>query len=240
MQQIEMHWKWARNLPSHSCVEGTTQIRRTVVWRETSERKSGLDLSRHRAWLAMLSPSSSFESPIAIKAAEAFLGAWRNALFSSGFDSAATLIAERHVLTAVKLPFAPSLWRAPPPWQPSSSALRGAPAAQNVAEQIGAHNGPITTASSVTIATIAAAQRFFRENFVSLFTPLIRYLLQLSRSTRFAEFGFHGAYNFARSQYPWPSFSTATFPANERYTYVKYPAASIMPSAHQTTPTFNP
>jgi hypothetical protein len=30
--------------------------------------------------------------------------------------------------------------------------------AQNVAEQIGAHSGPISTASSATIATIAAAQ----------------------------------------------------------------------------------
>ncbi len=55
--------------------------------------------------------------------------------------------------------------------------------AQNVAEQIGAHSGPITTASSATIATIAVAQRFFRGNFISLFTTLISYLLELSRST---------------------------------------------------------
>jgi len=53
--------------------------------------------------------------------------------------------------------------------------------AQNVAEQIGAHSGPITTASNATIATIA--HRFFRENFISLFTTLISYLLELSRST---------------------------------------------------------
>jgi hypothetical protein len=56
--------------------------------------------------------------------------------------------------------------------------------AQNVAEQIGAHSGPITTASMATIATIAVARRFFRGNFLSPFTTLIRYLLELSRSTR--------------------------------------------------------
>jgi hypothetical protein len=178
-----MYWKWSRIRPSHSCSEGTTQIRRTIVWRKTSECSSGLDLSRHRARLAMLSPFSSFESAAKTKAAGAFLAAWRNGLFSSGFDSVATLVPARHVLTAAKLPFAPSLCCAPLPWHPSSSALRGAPAAQNVAEQIGAHIGPINTASAAMIATIAAAQRFFPVNFVSLFTTLIRYPQGLRRST---------------------------------------------------------
>jgi hypothetical protein len=109
MQQKEMDWKWAGILPSHSCSGGTTQIRRIIVWWESSECKSGLDLSRHRARLAMLSPFSSFELLITTRATGAFLGAWRNDLFSSGFDSVAALVPARHVLTAVKLTFAPSL-----------------------------------------------------------------------------------------------------------------------------------
>src|SRR5258708_15689772 len=56
--------------------------------------------------------------------------------------------------------------------------------AQNVGKQIGAQGGPIPTASTATIATITVAQRFFRENSVSLFTTLISYLLELSRSIR--------------------------------------------------------
>jgi hypothetical protein len=202
-------------------VEGTTQIRRTIVWWESPECKSGLDLSRHSARLALLSSSSLLESPMATKAIEAFLDAWRIGLFSSGFDSAATLIPGRHFMSPAKLPFAPSLWSAPLPWQLLSSGLRGAPAAQNVAEQIGAHIGPITTASTATIATVPAAQRFFPLNCGPILITLLRYAAGLRPSTRFAEFGFHGVHNFARSQYPWPSFSTTTFPAKERYTNVR-------------------
>src|ERR1700674_898032 len=109
MQQNEMEWRWAEILLSHSCLEGTTQIRRIIVWRESSECKSGLDLSRHRARLATPSPSSSFEFPITTRATGALLVVWRNGLFSSGFDSVTTLIPARHVLMAAKLPFAPSL-----------------------------------------------------------------------------------------------------------------------------------
>jgi len=109
MQKNEMDWRCAENLPSHSCLEGTTQIRRIIVWRESSECKSGLDLSRHRARLTMFSPPSSLESTPKSKLTGAFLVAWRNGLFSSGFDSITTFIPARHVLTAAKLPFAPSL-----------------------------------------------------------------------------------------------------------------------------------
>jgi hypothetical protein len=53
--------------------------------------------------------------------------------------------------------------------------------AQNVAEQIGAHSGPTTTASIATIATIAA-QRFFPGNFGPALTTL-RYAEGLDPST---------------------------------------------------------
>jgi hypothetical protein len=55
--------------------------------------------------------------------------------------------------------------------------------AQNVAEQIGAHSGPTTTTSIATIATIAAAQRFFPGNFGPALITLLRYAEGLDPST---------------------------------------------------------
>jgi hypothetical protein len=53
---------------------------------------------------------------------------------------------------------------------------------QNVAEQIGAHSGPITTASITTIATVAA-QRFFLRNLGPALITLLRYAAGLEPST---------------------------------------------------------
>jgi hypothetical protein len=183
MQQNEMDRKWAGILPFPSCLEGTTQIRRFVVRTETSVCRRGLDRSQHRGLFVVFGSINGLASVTKSKVAGVFLVTGENCLFSPTLESIAVISPARHVLTAVKLPSAPSFWRVPLPWHPSFSAASDVLMAQNVAEQIGAHSGPITTASSATIATVAA-QRFFRGNFVSLFTTLISYLLGLGRSTR--------------------------------------------------------
>jgi hypothetical protein len=91
-------------------MEGTSQIRRIITWRETSEYKSGLDLSHHRARFAMLNPFNSLESAVKTKTRKAFLVTGDKAFLSSGLDSVATLIPAPHVFTPAKLSFAPSLW----------------------------------------------------------------------------------------------------------------------------------
>lgn len=184
MQQNEMDWKWAGILPSHSCLEGTTQIRRFVVRTETSASRRGLDLSQHRGLFVVLGSINGLASAVKSKVAGVFLVTGETCLFSPTLESIAAISPVRHVLTAAKLLLALSFCCVPLPWHPSFSAASDVLMAQNVAEQIGAHSGPITTASSATIATIAVAQRFFCENFVSFFTTLIRYPQGLCRSTR--------------------------------------------------------
>jgi hypothetical protein len=184
MQQNEMDWKWAGILPFPSCLEGTTQIRRFVVRTERFACRSGPDLSQHRGLFVVFGSINGLASVAKSQVAGVFLVAGENCLFSPKLESIAAMSPARHVLRADKLPLALSFWCVPLLWHPSFSAASDVLIAQNVAEQIGAHSGPITTASIATIATIAVAQRFLRGNSLSLFTTLISYLLELGRSTR--------------------------------------------------------
>jgi hypothetical protein len=108
MQQNEMDWKWAEILPSHSCLEGTTQIRRFVVRRDTSACRKGLDLSHHRRLFVMLGSSNGLESVARSKVAGVFLVTRENCFFSVKLESIAAMSPLRHVFTAAKLSLAPS------------------------------------------------------------------------------------------------------------------------------------
>src|SRR5260370_10707797 len=165
MQQNEMDWKWAGILPSHSCLEGTTQIRRFVVRTETSTCREGLDLSQQRGLFVVPDSINGLASVAKSQMVRVFLVTGENCLFSPKLESIAATSPARHVLTAAKPPLAASFCCVPLPWHPSFSAASDVLMAQNAAEQIGAHSGPITTASIAAVATIAVAQRFFRENF---------------------------------------------------------------------------
>ncbi len=108
MQQNEMDWKWAGILPSHSYLEGTTQIRRFVVRTETSACCRGLDLSQHRGRFVVLGSINGLASVAKSQVAEVFLATGENCLFSPKLESIAAMSPARHVLKAAKLPSAAS------------------------------------------------------------------------------------------------------------------------------------
>jgi chloramphenicol 3-O-phosphotransferase len=108
MQQNEMDWKWAGILPSHSYLEGTTQIRRFVVRTETSACRRGLDLSQHRGRFVVLGSINGLASVAKSKVAGAFLVTRESCLFSLELDSIAATSPARQVLKAAKLPLAAS------------------------------------------------------------------------------------------------------------------------------------
>src|SRR5258708_40238907 len=110
MQQNEMDWKWAGILPSHSSLEGTTQIRRFVVRTETSTCGRGLDLSQHRGLFVVLGSINWLESVAKSKVAVLFLVTGENCLFSPKLESIAAMSPARQVLTAAKLPLSLSFW----------------------------------------------------------------------------------------------------------------------------------
>jgi hypothetical protein len=192
-------------------------MRRFVVRRKFSGARKLLCFSRRPSQFVLVATESGLEADTKCNGAGALQVSDENCSCLSGLRNTARISPARHDLNVLKLLCGSSLYCAALLWHPSASA---APAAQDFAKQRGAHHGAMITANSATIAMSAVVRRFFLESFVSPFTSLIRYLLELSRSTRFAEFGFHGAPYLACSQYPWPSFSTATFPAKERYTNV--------------------
>lgn len=106
--RIEMDWKWAGILPSHSSLEGTTQIRRFVVRRETSASRRGPDLSQHRGLFVVFGSINGLPSVAKSKVAVLFLVTGEDCLFSSRLERIAARSPARHVLTAAKLPVAPS------------------------------------------------------------------------------------------------------------------------------------
>src|SRR5258708_21138716 len=105
-----MDWKWAGILPSHSCLEGTTQIRRFVVRTETSACRKALDLSQHRGLFVVLGSINWLESVEKSKVAVLFLVTVENCLFSPKLDTLAATSPAPHVLTPANQPLRPSSW----------------------------------------------------------------------------------------------------------------------------------
>jgi hypothetical protein len=192
-------------------------MRSCVVWGEFSDDRELLFHSRRRDQFVLVTTESGLEADMMGNVTDVLRVTDENCSGLSGLRNTARISPARQGLKEFKLLCDSSLYCAAVLWHPSVSA---ALVAQDFAEQRGAHSGALITANSVTIAR-SAVVRFFPERFVSVVTSSIRYAAGLCPSTRFAEFGFHGAHYLACSQYPWPSFSTTTFPANERYTIVK-------------------
>jgi len=193
-------------------------MRSCVVWREFSDDRELLFHSRRRDQFVLVTTESGLEADRIGNVTDVLRLTDENCSGLSGLRNTARISPARQGLKVLRLLCDSSLYCTAVLWHPSVSA---ALVAQDFAEQRGAHSGALITANSVTIARSAVVRRFLLEKFVSLVTSFIRYAAGLCPSTRFAEFGFHGAHYPACSQYPWPSFSTTTFPPNERYTIVK-------------------
>jgi hypothetical protein len=135
-------------------------------------------------------------------------------------------------------------------WLPFASVLPvswhwACPAADEHARaaQSGAQTGATNIAKRVMSAKAIVVIALARVGFDALIFPLSRYAARPRSSTLASppvSFQNRPGSRFTDYRCPFDAPPTSTFPANDRYTYVKYPAASIMPIVHQIAPTFNP
>ena len=166
--------------PPHLHAERTTQMRRCVVWRGFSDDRELVFLSRRRDQFVLVTTESGLEADRICNVTGVLRVADENCSCLSGLRNTARISPARQGLKEFRLLCDSSLYRAAALWHPSVSA---ALAAQDFAEQRGAHSGALITANSATIAMSAVVRRFFPGKFVSLVTSSIRYAAGLCPST---------------------------------------------------------
>jgi hypothetical protein len=165
---------------SHLHAERTTQTRSCVVWRGFSDDRELLFRSRRRDQFVLVTTESGLEADRICNVTGALRLTDENCSCLPGLRNTARISPARQGLKVFRLLCDGSSYCAALLWHPSVSA---APAAQDFAEQSGAHRGALITANSATIAMSAVVRRFFPGKFVSLVTSSIRYAARLCPST---------------------------------------------------------
>jgi hypothetical protein len=178
--KIELVGRGTEFTPSRLHAERTTQMRRCVVWRGFSDGRELLFLSRRRDQFVLMTTESGLEADTIGNVAGVLRVTGESCSCLSGLRNTARISPARQGLKVLRLLCDSSLYCAAVLWHPSVSA---ALAAQDFAEQSGAHSGALITANSATIAMSAVVRRFFPGKFVSLVTFSIRYAAGLCPST---------------------------------------------------------
>jgi hypothetical protein len=157
-------------------------MRSCVVWRGFSDDRELLFHSRRRDQFALVTRKSGLEADTICNVTGVLRATDENCSCLSGLRNTARISPARQGLKVFRLLCDSSLYWycAALPWHPTVSA---ALAAQDLAEQSGAHSGALITANSATIAMSAVVRWFFPGKFVSLVTSSIRYAAGLCPST---------------------------------------------------------
>jgi hypothetical protein len=155
-------------------------MRRCVVSRRFSDDRELLFHSRRRDQFVLVTTENGLEADRKCNAAGVLRVTDENCSCLSGLRNTARISPTRQGLKLFRLLCDSSLYCAAVLWHPSVSA---ALAAQDFAEQRGAHSGALITANSATIAMSALVRWFFPEKFVSFLTSSTRYAPGLCPST---------------------------------------------------------